>query len=232
MTTHPPSAFVPRVVPAEVRVLVVAEVRMYRESLATALRQEPGVEVVAALPEAPSEVAALAPDIVLCDVSREGGLATVRTLLGGLTSVKVIAVAISDDERALLAFAEAGVSGYVTCEQSVDDVVAAVRAVAREEMLCTPRIAAALLRHVAALAAEREMGAAPPLNTLTRRELEIVSLIDRGMSNKQIARALQIEVATVKNHVHNVLEKLHVERRGEAAARVRARAQDPRVVGV
>ena len=92
------------------------------------------------------------------------------TLLSGLASVKVIAVAITEDERALLAFAEAGVSGYVTCEQSVDDVVAVVHAVAREEMLCTPRVAATLLRHVAVLAADREARTAPPLKTLTRRE--------------------------------------------------------------
>lgn len=218
---------VPPVESAELRVLVVAEVRLYRDSLASALRQEPGVDVIAALPEVPCELTALAPDILLYDVSREGALEVVRGLLGGLSPIKVVAVAISDDERELLAFAEAGVSGYVTCEQSLADVVAAVRAVAREEMICTPRVAAALLRHVAELAADLEVEAEAPHASLTRRELEIVHLIDRGMSNKQIARTLHIEVATVKNHVHNVLEKLNVDRRGEAAARLRDRLSLP-----
>ncbi|HWH95695.1 MAG TPA: response regulator transcription factor [Baekduia sp.] len=227
MSTARPRLSLPAAAPTDLRVVVVAEVRLYRDSLASALRQEPGVDVVAAAAEVPSELMALAPHIVLYDVSRQGALEVVRGLLGGDSPVKVVAVAISDDERELLAFAEAGVSGYVTCEQSLVDVVAAVRAVAREEMICTPRVAAALLRHVAALAADLEVEAEVPHASLTRRELEIVQLIERGMSNKQIARTLHIEVATVKNHVHNVLEKLNVDRRGEAAARLRDRLTLP-----
>jgi DNA-binding NarL/FixJ family response regulator len=86
-------------------------------------------------------------------------------------------------------------------------------------MLCSPWMAATLLRRVATLAVDR--APSPPEATLTRRELEIVALIDEGLSKKQIAWQLSIEIATVKNHVHNILEKLHVERRTEAAARVR-----------
>src|SRR5881296_1366294 len=85
--------------------------------------------------------------------------------------------------------------------------------------ICSPRVAACLLRRVAALAAGH--GGDLPRAQLTNREREIVRLIDNGLSNKEIARALGIEVATVKNHVHNILEKLQVHRRGEAAARVR-----------
>ncbi len=88
-------------------------------------------------------------------------------------------------------------------------------------MLCTPRIAALLLRRVAEAAAPRSSG----LERLTPRETEIVDLIEQGLSNKQIARRLSIELATVKNHVHNILEKLEVARRGEAVARVRALAE-------
>ena len=91
--------------------------------------------------------------------------------------------------------------------------------VARGEMLCSPRLAATLLRRVATLArGTRRLG---PVQ-LTPRELEIVELIDEGLSNKAIATRLSIELATVKNHVHNILEKLEVSSRAAAAARVRA----------
>src|SRR5439155_827652 len=104
-------------------------------------------------------------------------------------------------------------------EASIDDLVTVIESVARGEAICSPRVAAGLLRRVAALAAGH--GGDLPRAQLTNREREIVRLIDNGLSNKEIARALGIEVATVKNHVHNILEKLQVHRRGEAAARVR-----------
>jgi DNA-binding NarL/FixJ family response regulator len=92
--------------------------------------------------------------------------------------------------------------------------------VTRGEFLCSPGTAATLLRRVAALAAERHT--ADNGARLTPREQQVVRLIDEGLSNKEIARRLSIEVRTVKNHVHSILEKLQVRRRGEAAARMRA----------
>jgi len=121
----------------------------------------------------------------------------------------------------VIACAEAGVSGYVTREASLDELTGVVESVARGESPCSPRISALLLRRVAETAGRRtETDAA---RRLTRREAEIVGLIDEGLSNKQIAGRLSIELATVKNHVHSILEKLQVERRAEAAARVRSR---------
>jgi len=94
--------------------------------------------------------------------------------------------------------------------------------------VCSPRVAGALLRRIAALATDGRSDRVPA--HLTNREREIMGLIDEGLSNKEIAKRLRIEVATVKNHVHNILEKLQVHRRGEAAARVRA-ALPRRAVG-
>jgi DNA-binding NarL/FixJ family response regulator len=107
----------------------------------------------------------------------------------------------------------------VSREGSLEDLISALDSVSRGELLCPPRIAAGLRRRVAALAAAR----APvgPRGHLTRREAEVAGLIDAGLSNKQIAQRLCIEVPTVKNHVHNILEKLQVHRRGEAAAMLR-----------
>jgi DNA-binding NarL/FixJ family response regulator len=106
----------------------------------------------------------------------------------------------------------------VAREGSVHDLVDAVERAARGELQCSPQVAGTLIRRLAWRAAA---GATLIPSPLTARESEIVRLIDEGLSNKEIAVRLGIEVATVKNHVHNLLEKLRVRRRSEAAARLR-----------
>lgn len=212
-----------------IRVLIVAHIRLYREGLAVMLQHEQRISVVGAAVGADEALVALRehqPDVVLLDMAIPDNALLVRALVAAVPGTKVVALAVPEVEREVLACAEAGVAGYVTREGSVEDVVAAVESVARGEMLCSPRMAATLLQRVATLALERSPGNIEA--RLTRRELEILDLIDQGLSNKEIARRLTIELSTVKNHVHNVLEKLNVSRRGEAAARVRA-ALPPRV---
>jgi DNA-binding NarL/FixJ family response regulator len=104
---------------------------------------------------------------------------------------------------------------------TVDDLVATIESASRGELRCSAKIAAALLRRVADLATERDISKTNA--RLTRREQENACLVEEGLSNKEIAARLFIEVATVKNHVHNILEKLQVRTRGEAAAAVRRR---------
>ena len=172
------------------------------------------------MPPDPAPLSAIDPDVVLFDISPPGSLGEVRRVAAAVPAARVVALAVGESENQVVACAEAGADGYVTRDQSVEDVLAVIGAVTRGELICSPRIAGALLQRLGRLAAER--GSAPvdePPVRLTAREREIVVLIDRGMSNKQIARTLTIEVATVKNHVHNILEKLHVTRRDEAVAR-------------
>lgn len=205
------------------RVLVVGDVRIYRDGLAEVLARETGVEIVgtaAGQAEVDDGVRKLRPDVVLLDTAMAGAIETIRSVATMGTGAQVVALGVPEREREVLDCAEAGVAGYVTRAASLADLVAAVAGVARGEVLCSPRMAAALLRRVAALAAERTPAAEA---LLTRRELEIVELIDAGLSNKEIARRLSIEPATVKNHVHNILEKLKVDRRAQAAALVRTR---------
>jgi DNA-binding NarL/FixJ family response regulator len=204
------------------RVLIVAHIRLYREGLAAMLRGERRIEVVGAATGADEAVAAVRahrPDVVLLDTAIPDNVWIVRALVAAEPGTKVVALAVPDVERELLACAEAGVAGYVTREGSVEDLVEAVESVARGEMLCSPRMAATLLQRVATLALEQSPEAIEA--RLTARELEILDLIDQGLSNKEISRRLTIELSTVKNHVHNILEKLNVSRRGEAAARAR-----------
>jgi two-component system nitrate/nitrite response regulator NarL len=207
--------------PAPVRVFVVADVRVYRELLADALAGEDGFEVDGS---APGDIAGMAvgmaePGIVLVDTASVSSPAGVRALAAAAPTAKIVAVGIPDDEAAVLALAEAGVAGYVTIEQPFEELVAAVEAAANDELQCSPRVAAALAKRVAALArGSRGHGE----QRLTRREREIAALIADGLLNKQIARSLSIEQATVKNHVHNILAKLGASRRDEVAALLRS----------
>ena len=216
---------------APIRIAVIAGVRFYRDGLADVLEAEDGLAVISTMSRAPDDLRQLVgtePDVLLLDVTPADSLDEVRRLLVALSQTRVVALAVMDQEHLVMACAEAGVAGYVTSEQSIEDVVAVVKAVVRGEMICSPRIAAALLRHVGLLASERDVPTPDeePAARLTPREREIVGLIDRGLSNKQIARDLTIEVATVKNHVHNILEKLHVRRREDAAQWVRSERLD------
>ncbi len=200
------------------RVLIAADIRLYREGLAQILSGHDNIGVVGATASAQETLAAVPgthPDVVLLDMAMPESLTVVRVLADAEPAVKVVALAVAESEQDVIACAEAGVAGYVLREGSLGDLLATVESVSRGEAICSPRMTATLLRRLALLAGGR------PQTPLTARELEIVRLVDQGLSNKDIARRLCIEVATVKNHVHNVLEKLQVHRRGEAAARLR-----------
>jgi two-component system, NarL family, nitrate/nitrite response regulator NarL len=204
-----------------VRAFIIAQTRLYREALEKCLDEEGRIEVVgaAAEPERSLEtIAAAAPDVVLVDMAGLGSADGVRAVAAALPDVTLVGLAVPDTEEDVVSCAEAGITGYVPRDGSYKDLVDAVERGARGEAVGSPRVVAGLMRRVAALADERDEASRA---ALTRRELQIVRLIDEGQSNKEIAAQLSIELATVKNHVHHILEKLHVTRRGEAAARVR-----------
>ncbi len=199
-------------------ILLWSGVRIYREGLCAALAEHPRIASVAAVADAAACWEALAlmhPHVLVLDVGADDALAVARSLRDSPTGV--IAFGVAEEETEVLAFAEVGVSAYVTREQPLDGLIAAIVAVAEGEARCSPRIAGMLLRHVASLAGERERNECRSVH-LTRREAEILSLVTSGLTNKQIARELSIELPTVKNHVHNILEKLGVGSRTQAVA--------------
>jgi two-component system nitrate/nitrite response regulator NarL len=210
-----------------IRIMIVGEIRLYRDGLADILGRKPGMQVVGTAADrdtAYRAVLQLRPDIVLFDMATTGSHEAVGTILKLVPDTRIVALGVADRERDVLDCAEAGVAGYVPPEATLDGLVEAIQDAVLGELRCSPRIAGSMLRRLAALStvcAQQAVGA----ESLTPRELEILRLIDEGRSNKQIAGLLRIEVATVKNHVHNLLDKLHVHRRGEAAARVRTRAR-------
>lgn len=204
-----------------IRLLIVSDIRLYREGLAQILARESRLQVVGTAADAPTAIemgATRALDVALVDMAMPQSVDAVRGIAAAAPGVKVVALGIREDERDLIACAEAGVAGYVARAASVPDLVVTLEGVGRGELLCSPQTAATLWRRVAAVGGGARSEYA--LDALTPREREIGRLLEAGLSNKDIARRLGIEVATVKNHVHNLLEKLHVHRRGQAAARL------------
>jgi len=199
-----------------IRVHLLAEVRLYREGIAAllALDDRLSVTTFVALDEGYVDWSS-PPDVLVVDASVDGGTETIRSIARAHPE-PIVALGVPDDERVVVAFAEAGVLGFVEREASIDDLVESIVSAARREASFPPRIATTLLRRVSALGASR----VPDVDALTVRERQIVELIAEGLSNKEIAARLYIEVATVKNHVHNILEKLQVSRRSEAVARL------------
>ncbi len=213
-------------------VLIVGDNRLYREGLARVLNENPRTHVVGmaqSRSEALAAAAAMRPEVVLLDMVMADALATARHLIEAAPGLKVVALGVAEIESEVVACAEAGIASYVTRDGTLDDLMQAMDSAVRGELRCSPQVAGSLLRRVSSLASERPEQ--PDLCALTNREIRILGIIEQGLSNKEIARALAIEVATVKNHVHHILEKLHVSRRGEAAAlfrRYRANLDPPR----
>jgi two-component system nitrate/nitrite response regulator NarL len=208
------------------RVAIVTEVRLYREGLVQLLQTAPGIEVVgAAAPDDPTlaQLAELKPDVVLLDTSiiRTGHRA--RELARLVPDARTVAFAVAEEnEDEVLACAEAGVAGFVGRDAATTELVDVVLSAARGEVHCSQRVTALFLRRIAGQAHERVIQR--DTATLTRREREVLRLIDDDLSNKEIAGRLGIEVATVKNHVHNILGKCKLRRRGEVAALIRDKA--------
>src|SRR5213076_3472932 len=209
-----------------IRAVIAGRSRVHSEALAAALSQGRRVQVLATASH-PQEVVALLgkviPDIVLVDFARSEAVKIVADIRRRTPNVKVVAITLGETEAEVIQLAEAGVAGYVLPDGSLDDLSIAVESAVRGELYCPPRVAFTLLRRVGAIAlgsvtASKAKAAPSPVDELTGREREILRLVDRGMPNKQIARQLGIEVATAKNHVHNILQKLHVHRRIDASS--------------
>jgi two-component system, NarL family, nitrate/nitrite response regulator NarL len=199
------------------RVLIVTEIRLYRDGVSDALRQLPDVDVVVSAATGPAAVLAAkraACNVALLDMALKGSGAVIAALLAANPDVKVVALGIVEDSPEIVACAEAGVGGYVTREASLAEVGEALRSAVRGEAPVPGRVAAGLLKHIAMNASARRRFDQPAV-PLTPREREIAQMMQSGMTNRQIARLLELQLSTVKNHVHNVLTKFGVESRAD-----------------
>jgi DNA-binding NarL/FixJ family response regulator len=214
----------------------LSDFRVLCEGLTLALAHA-SITVVGA-PDTPITAAAIAelgPDVLLLDIATFAGLSNVIALRQLLPDLRIIAISVAEVEGEVIACVKAGVAGFVSRRESTQDLVTAVRSVLRGEFVCSPRIAALMFTRLAAISAGRGevasdngRGEIPSANGgLTQRELEVISFVRDGLSNKEIARKLQIQNTTVRNHIHSILGKMHMKRRGEIAARFHASGPSP-----
>jgi two-component system nitrate/nitrite response regulator NarL len=171
-------------------------------------------------PRGIAKIADAEPDIVLVDLGQTDPGAAARLIRSASPGAKLVAFALDETDDDVLACAAAGFSGYVRRESGADELHTAVVDAMEGRMHCAPHIAAAMFVRLAGLLRQPDLPEALP--SLSSRESEILALVEQGRSNKEIARQLSISAATVKNHMHNLLQKLQVSRRGQAAARLRA----------
>ena len=211
-----------------IRVVIVDEVRLMGNVTASVLKNEADV-VVLGCATAFDEALSLAAhgDIVLLSSSlpNNDALRLTSALIKTYPAVKVIVTGLTDSEAAILQYIEAGVSGYVLRDDSVKKMLTTIRAVHAGEAVISPSVAAALMTRLAELAelaksagGNNSVTTGDALPDLTPREREVLSLIALGLSNSEIAERLTLELGTVKNHVHHILEKLNVSSRQDAVA--------------
>ncbi len=208
-------------------ILIVSEVRFLRDSLAEVLARLPSINIcgrAASLAQAFAEVPQLNPTILLLDVGLAGGRAAAARLSAEHPAVSVIAFGIAETEEHVLAWTAAGIAGYVPNTASVEDLTALVEQITHGEQSCSPQVAGGLLRR---LRAGFQTSPDPADAPLTPREQEIFDLIGAGLSNKAIARRLSISLSTAKSHVHNVLNKLKMQRRAEVMMRLHPTRRAP-----
>jgi DNA-binding NarL/FixJ family response regulator len=197
-----------------------ARTRLYAEGVAALLLSRAEVAEVRGVGDARTcytLAAAGAFDAVLLDASLPDAPESISALRRVAPDLSIVALAVPESEEAMLRCVEAGAAAFATAGQGIDDLVDVLAALVRGEACCSPRMTAALLRQVTALASRRDRS---EIESLTAREFEIGRLVGAGLSNKEIASELHIELATVKNHVHHVLGKLGVERRSRVAPRL------------
>jgi len=212
-------------------IAIVGQTRHYRESLAqsfTARRRFVVVDVGEfSLPDL-ERLCHLRPDVVLLDLPEVDPVPRVRDVRRVLPECALIAVNVRENETALLELLEAGLTGFVAKEGSLDDIHACIEDSLQGELRCPPRVVGAMARRLTELS---NGGAPASRETLSTREFEVVLLVEQGLTNKEIALRLRIEAATVKNHVHHILEKLSVHHRREAAAQLREERPKLGVIG-
>jgi DNA-binding NarL/FixJ family response regulator len=203
-------------------VTIISEVRLVRDGLSQIIQNDPECVVLSADSNI-DEMGALAqpktPDIVIFDVSSTQALDDICRLSGFYPLIKIIAFGIAQKDDVICAYAEAGADGFIFQDDNVDDLFATIRGVKNGQLRCSERVANALLQRLK----QRSVVNSPAnvVLSLTPREKQIIELIAIGLTNKQISRKLQIQLPTVKNHLHHIFEKLHVRTRSEAVNKIR-----------
>ena len=203
------------------RVLIVDDHALFRRGIQMVLEQEPDIEVVGEAAdghEALEKAQELMPDVVLMDVRmpKRTGIEATQEIKDLLPHAKILMLTISDEEADLYDAIKAGASGYLLKEISIEEVADAIRSVWAGQSRISPSMASKLLNEFAALSKRGDERRQVPAPRLTDREMEVLQLVAEGLNNREIGQRLFISENTVKNHIRNILEKLHLHSRMEA----------------
>jgi DNA-binding NarL/FixJ family response regulator len=204
------------------RLFIFSPVRLFGDALAACLELQEQVSEVTCCHLSSrvfEQVVTFEPDAVLFDVNGEDAMKEACALSSAVPEIPLLAIAIPETPEQVIACANVGFVGYVPRNASVAELCTIVDMTIRGECVCHPRIAGSLLRELGHR--QKKCSDSTLSEPLTRREREILRFLSRGESNKEIARELCLSLATVKNHVHNILAKLHVSCRTEAVSRLR-----------
>jgi two-component system NarL family response regulator len=214
-----------------IQVLICDDHPLFRQGLRAALEAEAGIGVAGEAESAEDAVAKaqdLLPDVVLMDLKMEkaGGVAATTQIKESIPTAKVLILTASEDEADLYDSIRAGATGYLVKGVSADEVAAGIKAVFNGETLISPTMISKLFSEFSELARKAEAPAAGP--PLTKRETEVLKLVTKGHSNREIANLMQLSEHTAKKHVANILEKLQFHNRMEAALyAIREKLVDP-----
>lgn len=200
-----------------IRILVADDHPLFREGVVHSLASEPDLDVVgqaASGEEALRMARDLLPDVVLLDIGMQGwgGIVTAEKITTACPATRIMMLTVLEDEDKLLASFKAGARAYVLKGVSAHELARVVRSVAQGEVYVTPSLAAGIL-----LTLSRGHAPQDPLEELTERESEILNLVVGGLTNREIGERLHLSEKTIKHYITNILEKLHVRSRVEAA---------------
>jgi two-component system nitrate/nitrite response regulator NarL len=204
-----------------IKIILVDDQMLFRKGLRALLEGEEGIEVASEASngqEALEKVRAFRPDVVLMDIHMPicDGIQATRLIKAEHPEVKIVILTISDEDDDLFEAIKAGAEGYLLKNLRPDELTQMVRSVMADETPLSPAIASKLLGEFRRQPHHEETKSSGP--ELTVRECEVLQLVTEGLSNAEIGLKLCVVEGTVKNHLHNILEKLHLQNRVQAAA--------------
>jgi two-component system, NarL family, nitrate/nitrite response regulator NarL len=203
-------------------VVVLTPIRLLGDGLASCLSRRPGFAVLAVVKSLHCLRDALnsaGTDLILIDVTHGIDLYDVRSIATDHPEIALVALGLNEQRQDVIRCGRAGFAGYVARDASAEELCGALTDVMQGRLACPAEISGGLLRALFRMDELRKV--IEPNPSITRRESEVLHLIGKGYSNKEIARELSLSIATVKHHVHNILEKLDLPRRAQAMRRVR-----------
>jgi DNA-binding NarL/FixJ family response regulator len=203
-------------------IIVLTPVRLLGDGLAACFRSRPDIYVLAVVNDLASlrdSLATMEAHVVLIDVTQGVDLFDVRAIAAEWSDVALVALGLDEQRQEVIRCGRAGFAGYVARDASIDTLCKALSEIVAGRLACSPEISGSLLRALFRRDSSRGSESEADL-ALTRREREVLELLGRGLSNKEIGCELCVSVATVKHHVHHVLEKLKLPRRAQAMRRV------------